>query len=227
MSNSTKAIFFKEGQEFNRQRETCPYVIFVEGTDDAHFVDTLLSDIGASTDVVGIVIVGGKGNFPSFINSFCKQSNFTQGTTKGIAIIRDADEDHLAATKEVQEIFQKISSIQINNASPIRDGNYRFGFYLLPKENENGDLEKLCLETVKDEPIEVLAEKFIQEIQSLNQTDQLNQINKRKTQTYLSGVIGEICKGPGLGIKRGHFKLDHQALSPLKQFLKDFIPSTQ
>jgi hypothetical protein len=217
---STASIYFELGVENNTKRNDRDYLILVEGTDDAHFLDKILTEIGAEPTKVGLILAGGKGQIKSNMTSLIKSSNFTTKKTIGIAIIRDADNDFEKAERETQEIFRKILDTPVKNANSINHDGRAFGFYLLPQDKESGDLEKLSLYTVEGSPVEKLAEEFIQQA-SLDSP--LDQIHKRKVQVFLSGVKGELCRGPGLAFKQGHFDSKHGSLNPLKDFLRKFL----
>jgi hypothetical protein len=69
-------------------------------------------------------------------------------------------------------------------------------------------------------PSEISAEAFISEIQA---SGNLTQIHKRKAQVFLAAVPDHLCRGAGLGFKRGFFDKSHISLTPLKDFLQAFI----
>uniref|UniRef100_UPI0024DEE46D DUF3226 domain-containing protein n=1 Tax=Herbaspirillum aquaticum TaxID=568783 RepID=UPI0024DEE46D len=173
-----KPIYFDAKIDGNRQDR--PFLIFVEGVDDGHFVDVLLDDLNVSVDDVGIVIVGGKDKFEKAISQAKKTHSFRQ--MRGLALLRDADEDFQVAANEVDRIFQAHFNITIpHGKTGIADGR-KIGAYIFPGENEPGDLEKACLSTVQGTQIEVLAESFMENAQG--NADSLNQPFKRKAQVY-------------------------------------------
>lgn len=200
-------------------RQDRPLLIFVEGTDDGHFVDVILSEIGADPAEVGIFVVKGNGNFAREIASFKKTRHFRKA--RGVIILRDADDNPQGAASDINRIFQKEFGTGTTHAKILTAETLKIGFFLFPTENEDGDLEKLCLSTIPDSKIVGAAESYIEAAQGVNNLT--TQIYKRKSQVFLAGIAGDLCRGAGLGFKRGFFDAQHVALSPLKTFLKEFI----
>jgi len=95
-----------------------------------------------------------------------------------------------------------------------------FGFFVMPDDSRNGDLETLCLDTVQGRPLEQQSEAYLRGVPNASNLDAMS---KRKTQVYLAGINADLCRGPGLGFKRGHFDDSHVVLNPLKQFLSAFL----
>ena len=199
-------------------RQDRPLLIFVEGTDDAHFVDVVLQDLGADPRHVGIIIVEGTPKFPNSIAMFKKSRNYRNA--KGVALIRDADDDFAVAISDSNKIFLKEFELQVNHAQISSSDIFSVGLFVLPGNEEVGDLEKLCLATVAGTQLEIDAENYINKVQ---QSGILNKIYKRKAQVFLAGKPDDVCRGAGMGFKKGFFDKNHESLFPLKEFLSKFI----
>jgi hypothetical protein len=220
---STSSIFFEMGEEHNTARSNRPFLIFVEGTDDAHFLDVVLKEIKADPAQVGLILVGGIGQFDNQVKNHVKSSRFKMGDTKGIILIRDADDDAVTAENAIKAIFRKTLNVEVSNAVPTEQNGKKLGFYILPVAGEKGDLEKLCLDTVSGFPIERFAEAYIRNVEGHHSLENLKQRNKRKAHVYLAGIPGDLCRGVGLGFKHGHFEKKHELIDPLKLFLRTFL----
>ena len=208
-----------------RQDSSC--LIIVEGKDDALFVSALLEDMQADPSQVGIVEVEGNANFPSRLKGFLKSSSFTQGKNKSIAIICDAD-------GSPEKVAEKLNGVLVNSGQPslslgvhtFNPNGVRLGLFAMPNCVECGDLEKLCLDTVAGSNLELEAESFIRaaEVHSANLAQSMNgSRHKRKAQVFLAAIPEGIVRGAGQGYAKGYFDSGHQALEPLRNFLRDTI----
>ncbi len=206
----------------NNGRQDRPFLIFVEGTDDAHFLDPILQEIGADPYLIGTIIVGGTSKFASAL-TFFKKSRFFKNV-RGIVIIRDADQNRTAAIKETNDSFLKEFNGVVSHAGFTETESLRLGLFVFPNEEEMGDLEKLCLSTVKGSILDNRVENYMTDIQKYGE---LPHFHKRKAQVFLAAIPGELCRGAGMGFKRGFFDDAHGALLPLKIFLKDFVSNSK
>lgn len=212
-------IFFDIAQEKNSARLDREKLIFVEGTDDANFLDLLLSTAGADPEKVGVITVGGKGNFSSQLNLFSKSRPFTTGITKKVCIIRDADDNPQREVLSTQEIFNRIFKVSTSHNSLTLQNNVEFGFFMMPSATEKGDLEKLCLSTVTGSELDILADNFFKSLAN----PPVDKEFKRKAQVYLAGHKGELARGAGQGFKNGYFDITSSNLDEIKSFLAKFI----
>lgn len=213
---SIKPIFFESTKGTARQE--CPFLIFVEGKDDAYFLDKILEEIGASPKLVGVIIVEGNQCFSNAISLFKKSPSFRRA--KRIAIIRDADSNPKLALKNTNDVFTKEFKQTVEHAKITTNESLQLAQFIIPNDTEIGDLEKLCLSTIAGSDLDTSVNAYLSNIQK---NGKLNQINKRKVQVFLAGVPDDICRGAGLGFKKGFFDTSHKSLAPLKSFLADFI----
>lgn len=211
-------IFFDIGHNNNMARADRDKLIFLEGTDDALFFDHLLTGMNADPEQVGLVTVGGKGEFIAKIKGFKKTPKFTQRKTKGILAIRDADDDFHVAEKEMTALFNSTFGINLKHGEIQEKDGILYGFFLLPGTNRSGDLEELCLDTVTGKALEEQSAAFL----SATEVTPQDQFYKRKAQVYLAGFTGDLCRGAGLGFKKGKFDDQHETLQPIKDFISAF-----
>lgn len=220
---SIETSYFSEGKA--RQNSHC--VILVEGKDDALFLSAVLTDIGADPNLVGIVDVEGNSKFPSELRSFLKSPSFTQGINRSVAIVCDADEDPAAIVKQINKVLTTADQpllpvgIHVLNAKGVR-----FGLFTMPDCASNGDLEKLCLDTMAGHPLETQAENFICAAET-HAKAQLKLMkgsrHKRKAQAYLATIPEGLVRGAGQGFAKGYFDQSHARLDPLRDFLRETI----
>lgn len=204
-----------------RQNRSC--VVFVEGQDDAVFLSTLLDEINADPEKIGIVEVEGKENFPPRLRSFLKSSNFTQGVVKTIAVVCDSDENPKSIEQQISDALVASGQPEIVLGGYIAgDRGVRFGLFTMPDPVSQGDLEKLCLDTVMGHPLEGSAEVYISSAEKFAHDSRVRlngSRHKRKAQVFLAGVPNEVVRGAGRGFANGCFDISHEALNPLREFL--------
>lgn len=211
--------FFTKGNA--RQNSRC--LIFVEGQDDAVFLSSLLAEIGADPSKTGIVEVQGKENFPSRLKTFMKSPNFTQGLTRTIAIICDADGNPKSVEANINAVLTLAQQPAAVLGSYVTNGNgVKIGLFTMPNPTASGDLESLCLETVAGHPLEKSAEIFMATAETVAKSEGKNLTgsrHKRKAQVFLAGAPNEVVRGAGQGYAKGLFCVGHNALVPLRNFL--------
>lgn len=212
-------IFFDINPTKNTGRLNRAKVIFVEGPDDANFLDVLLEKIGASPADVGVVTVGGKGNFPSQLNLFSKSPPFTTGVTKKVCIIRDADDSPVAEISSTKSIFLKTFAVETTHGNFSLKNGVEFGFFIMPTSTECGDLEKLCLSTVEGSEISRKVDLFFGALDM----PPLDKISKRKAQVYLAAQNGNLARGAGQGFKDGYFNVASPKIKEMLDFLESFV----
>lgn len=212
-------IFFDFGEKNNNSRNDRERLIFLEGTDDAYFIDHILDGMKADASKVGIVTVGGIGEFRAKIKGFLKTSSYTQGRVKAICIVRDADEDFYRAEAEISKVFLDLLDVEVSHGKVVLKNGIAYGFFILPGLDQHGDLERLCMHTVSGTGLESKSEDFFSGLEN----PPVDQVFKRKSQVYLAGYKGDLCRGAGRGFKYGHFNDSHESLDPLKEFLSLFI----
>jgi hypothetical protein len=213
---SIAPIYFSGDNKVARQDRE--FLIFVEGADDAHFLDVVLSELDADPDRVGIVIVDGTTNFAPAMRSYQKTRFFK--SAQGVLILRDADDDREAALRDTNDQVFKGFDLNLTHATFEERDSKRLGVYILPWENECGDLERLCLSTIEGSEEDKLAQEYMERAQA---GGALPQVFKRKAQVYLAANPGKLCRGAGMGFKRGCFDAKHSVLDPLKAFLREFF----
>lgn len=204
-----------------KERSDREMVLMVEGQDDAFFFDALLEQVGAVPDRVGLVYIQGKTNLGMNIADLIKSRAFVTRHTRKYAIVVDSD-DVPAST--IQEVHRALTV----NGQPT-PGHAAFqagaqgvvvGIFLVPSEREDGDLEKLCLASLGDEPLLRLARDFLAQVN--RDFGPLPSLYKSLAQIYLA-CRPEDTRGVGRAFRQGIFNRDHACLEPVRNFLRAFI----
>ncbi|MDP4085109.1 MAG: hypothetical protein Q8934_10920 [Bacillota bacterium] len=196
-----------------------PKLLLVEGKDEVEFFNALLKKINKQDEVL-VIPVGGKDNFKYSFPATVKRSGFRE-KVRSIAIVRDGDNDYMAAFESVKNI------VKDNGYVPPRDpdsfntsGIIKVGIFIMPGDLQNGMLEHLCLRTQAENPIMQCVDSFIQSVAAIEDITQPKNLVKAKAQAFLS-VMPEIVNTVGLGAQKGYWNLEHDCLFKLNQFLDE------
>lgn len=211
---SIKPIYFEK----NLERQDREKVIFVEGTDDAYFLDSILEELGADPDVVGVLIVGGTGRFSPSFSLYSKSSAYRKA--KGVLALRDADDNPIGSEVEIKSAFEKAFNVSVSSGELKKEKGVLYGYLVLPAAGESGDLEKMCLATVDGSALHTLATNFIAEAQKIGA---FTQLHKRTAQVFLAAMPEDLCRGAGMGFRKGFFDQSHSSLDEFKAFLRGFL----
>lgn len=216
--NYQSGEYFTQGQGGELDR---PVGIYVEGIDDAHFIDRLLTEVGADQDQVRLVYTGGVNQMDTNLISIKKSRAYTTGTLKKLLIIRDADTDATKTQANITAALHAAGFPDVPHDQLIEyDQQRSVGVFIIPSNERKGAVEELLLDTVEEDAKLQAVRKALEEVEADN--EQLNKRGKRLMQMYLA-VCDPICKGGGIGLKHGHFPVTHQALAPIKGFLSRAI----
>lgn len=212
--------YYKE----NNASQNCEFVIILEGNDDVYFISKLMPILEADPNRVGLVQVEGNNNFQERLVLFFKNPSITQGKTKSVAIICDSDNNPEEIENKIHEALKRANQPTPHSGSHIlNEKGTKIGFFTLPSPGDCGDLEKLCLDSVKDNPLEVASEKYINTAEQIANGRMNGSRHKRKAQVYLGGMPKSLSRGAGKAFYDGHFDANHEALIPLRNFLKNTI----
>lgn len=209
-------------------------IVFVEGPDDEHFIRAILKNIGVDKSVQ-IIRAGGITQFPSKFQAKIKESNFK--SVRCIAIIIDADSSKEDALKMVKKtlVSSGFSTPNEHGSSVKCDKrNVTIGVFIVSKPGENsGMLEDLFIETQKETPISVHAERYISGLaESLKKHipdkgtprptpkdfKYPSNESKARARAILSGFYDDIST-VGYAAQHGYIDMNSSSLDEIKIFL--------
>ena len=219
MSEPSGAYF--EGPQGRKHMER---LLIVEGADDAYFFDSILADINANPARTGIIYLNGKDALKKEFGPFIKSGPFRHGAVNTYAIVRDADLNPSAAVTETHTILRTYGEPEPPPGTFVaapsgRTG--RVGLLILPSATEPGDLEEVCLRTVVGEALLNRVDVFLGE--TVTAGGPIDDLSKRKVQTYLANKHGSLCRGPGRGFAVGHFNRGHSSLMAIQEFCRQLL----
>lgn len=188
-------------------------LLAVEGHDEVIFFNELFKYIGIE-DSVELWEVGGKDQFKNKMPVLQKTTGFNKLET--IGIIRDADESFENAFKSIKGVLEKMKFQAPERAGEFTAGIPKIGIFVMPDNVNEGSLENLCLDTVKDDDAMECVDQVINCAKKLKKPPK--NIPKAKTQAFLA-LMPEIAKNLGNGAQKGYWNFDSQRLKPLIDFL--------
>ncbi len=213
-----ESIFFNKS--VSKPRLDVPTVLLVEGPDDGHFLDEVLTSMKADPTEISVCLANGKDNLIVLLTSILKAPTFTKGTIRRYAVIRDVDDDIDKCNKEVDDLFLNAGEPrpEAGGFQQRTDGRHN-GLFLMPDGGRVGSLETLALETIADHPLLVAADNYIDAARQIGGAE--DHADKRRTQALLSTLARPLCNGVGWATRGGHFDVTSKNLDSLKSFIAD------
>ncbi len=173
----------------------CDAVLLVEGIDDARFFEAFLGWLG-KVDDVQVAQVGGKDRFRQFLDGPLKRAN-NFPRLRRLGIIRDADSDASAAFQSLCGSLTDAALPAPTQAwawRPTRQGGLDVSVAILPDMSSDGNLEEVCLRSLKAEPELSCINDYIGCIARTSSPISAHHLAKAKIYTYLAAGAG-----PGRG----------------------------
>lgn len=197
-------------------------VVYVEGADDAYFVDKILSDLKADVDRVEIISSGGKDKIPAALRALVLSSGFVRKTIKRIVVLRDADNDPAAASSDFVKACLAVGLPGPTAGNYVKMGDDRLiGLYLFPDCEKAGNLETLLLSANSDEPTHAIAAGCLDQAVKYYGDPELDRLPKRLAQIYLA-LQKEDCRGVGRAYGLGVFK-ESAEIANVRKFLANSL----
>ncbi|MDR2891779.1 MAG: hypothetical protein LBV80_01655 [Deltaproteobacteria bacterium] len=222
MSSKTIIRYNKQQEPKSNEFDSQCNCIIVEGRDDALFFEKILYDMGYDETNAIIIMSDGKDKLLNLCRGVLKGRAFINGgSIKNIAIFFDADDDIDASFSAISKCFtNNFENMKIIKGKICESFNGgRFGIYMLPDNKSSGALEDICIELIKGE--QELAESYLKccELDIPNSDKK-----KRFLQIYLA-TKPHLCRGVGMGFKRGAIPTNDKILGGIKEFIQDVFDS--
>jgi len=198
-----------------------PRIIYVEGHDDAWFINALLDEIGADASQVGIIYLQGNGEIEKELKYLTKSSAYVSRKTTSVAVILDAD---VSAAQTLSRLHASLDKRGLPTPAAaeisVYDDNRRLGVYILPDGLSTGAIEELLMGTIAHDNRLVTVDGALTSIEA--EHGALDHRMKRLVRMYLSALPIKPC-GIGRAYCEGVFDKSHGLLDPLRTFLQEFI----
>ena len=191
-----------------------PYLLIVEGKDEELFFDAFIHDLGLKS--IQVMPIGGKTKLRENLKALVRSSRFSK--VRSIGIIRDADEDPIAAFQSVRDALRNAEIPAPERPLSPTSLSPKVTVMILPNEYESGRLETLCLKAVKDNPAMICVDEYFQCLQRRSLTLPKN-MDKAKIHVFLASKE-EPDKRLGEAAQAGYWPWEAEAFDQVKTFLR-------
>jgi len=201
-------------------------LLAVEGKDECNFFEGILKHIGI--EGVQLVDICGKDRFKKEFPLLYNLDGFLN--VRILGFIRDAEDKKAdAAFSRTRSILGKYPLPIPDAANTIIDGknskgeNLRISVFIMPNNTDQGMLENLCLESVREEPISACADQYLACcLSALPENRKPINCSKARVQTYLAAQE-KIANSLGVGARKGYWNFDHICFDDIKRFLRELF----
>lgn len=198
--------------------KSLPCIIYVEGKDDAYFIDQILEELSADPSEIGIIYLEGNGELEKEVRLLVKSAPYVQNIIRKIAFILDADDDPLATLDRLQVALARNSLPAINHNEIIDyEGNRRAGAFIIPDGTSSGELEDLLLSTLQNDMRLGIVSSALAEVEA--NYGPLNKHSKRLARMYMSVLPIKPC-GIGMAYRANIFDKHHAKIMAVKSFIQ-------
>lgn len=193
---------------------TEPKVFVVEGKDDKNFFEALIEHLGLPN--IQVEDIGGKTQLRDRLKALVQTPGFAEVTSLGV--IRDANNDHAAAFRSVCRALENANlPVPERPWSAVGD-EPKVVVMILPRENENGMLEDLCLEAVNSDPAVPCVDQYF-ECLKRKDLDRPDNISKAKIHTFLASRHRPDLR-LGEAAKKGYWPFEDTVFEEIKTLLR-------
>lgn len=216
-------------------KESTQHLILCEGIDEKLFFMWYLDYLKkqpmyANFSEIQLEDIGGNEDIKRQLGLWKLVSGFEQ--LKTIGIIRDAEKDADAAIRSINQCFtdNEFAAPDAPFAIKINDNAPNTIYGVLPGFNENGvlqngTLEDLCLQILKDAQSETkmdMIQEYLKELQAKFDY-QIHHIHKSKLHTFFASDDEYIGKKIGEAAKIGAFDFESPRLAPFRRMFESLI----
>lgn len=196
-------------------------IIYVEGKDDAYFIDALLEELEADPQDVGIVFLEGDGELEKEIDLLLKSGAYVQRATRDLAFFLDADANAEVRIAAVNATFAKRDLPTPGHGEiAVFDSDRRIGLYVFPNGTAAGELEDLLLNTVAGDDRLITVSGALGAVEATHGA--LTKRTKRIARMYISVLPIKPC-GVGRAYREGVFEKTHADVTAVREFLTSFL----
>lgn len=195
-------------------------VIFVEGQDDAYFLDKLIDDLGGREGDVSVIPVDGDGAIKTSLKGLFMSAANSAGHIHKVITIVDADTDAEKKVADLSRIYKRYGFEGVRHGVISKSSSgVEGGVYIWPNGSDAGEIEDLFEGLVKDDEKYGLISGVFDKINEMGPA--LDKKVKRKMRMYLSVLEIKPC-GVGRAYRDGVFK-NEEGLGDIKIFMEQVI----
>ena len=192
-------------------------LLLVEGRDPLNFFEALCNHLSLSRQLQAMNF-GGVKELGGFLVGLRGRSGFWN--VKSIGIIRDAETGAAAALQSVHTSLKHAGLTIPNEPEQLsRDGQPAVGVLILPGQDKSGMLETLLCETFVDGPECQCINAFFKCVEEQCPDANIKNRDKARARAFLA-TKPDSYPSVGIAARKGYWPLDHEALEPVRTFLK-------
>lgn len=202
------------------------YLVLCEGRDAQEFLikyfnSSELKKVPEFENNIQVIDFGGISDLTKFLESLRKLDGFP--SVKNLAIIRDAEQNAKTAVDNIKSALHKNNFVVPDEPNQWEIGTPNIGYILFPKFDmtATGALEDLCLTIIAEDGWEKLKtdiQAFVLEMEK-KRGEPLPRKFKNELHTYFSATDSFVSMKIGEAASAGAFNWEHDALTPLREFL--------
>ena len=196
-------------------------VLLAEGRDAELFLVWACREYRQAQDFQ-VLDFGGVTELEKYLSTLATVEGYARIET--LVIARDAETNAATAADSIKNALAGMNLPVPSNPFVYASGvSQKTAFLIFPGPNqENGTLEDLCLEIVKDDPIMPCVEDYVECLRGKTRGQRVNHIWKRKLHSFLAGKdVNLIGASIGQASYRRAWAPQHPALEPFKQVIQN------
>ncbi len=193
------------------------YLLVGEGIDEQKFFESLVKHVGLRN--IQVKAMGGRDQLRSNLDELRKTPGFSR--VRCLGVTRDADDDPHGAFQSVCTALQN-AQLPVPTAPLERTARKpHVVVFILPRPDQPGAIEDLCLESLEQTPVIECVEGYIECLKD-NACLECNSESKASVHTFLASRrkpewrLGEAACG-------GCWDFDHEAFTQLRDFLATLV----
>jgi hypothetical protein len=193
-----------------------PILLLVEGEDDKAFFEALIEDM--ALEDVQVEQLNGKDRWRDKVKNIKELEEFGK-YVKSLGLVRDADTNAVAAFQSVDDALNFAGLSRPTKPLDSVGSDPMVTVLILPDENEEGELEDLCLKSVESNPAMNCVNAYFECLEQTGLVALPSKLSKPKVQAFLASKGGKV-----IGIRRaskwGCWKWDNTVFDKVKQFIR-------
>ncbi|NUM78095.1 hypothetical protein HUU40_27345 [candidate division KSB1 bacterium] len=189
--------------------------LLVEGRDAEKFLQALIKTIGR--DDLQVQNYGGVDELQGFLKALVRTREFRE-KVNSLGIIRDAERDPAAAFQSVCGALRNVGLPMPPRPETAAGRTLQVSVLILPRADQPGMLETICLEAVADQPVMKCVEEYFACIQKTGGSLPAN-LEKAKVHAFLSSLERPHLTF-GQSAEAGSWPFASPVFDPLKSFLR-------
>lgn len=205
------------------------HLILCEGLDEYNFMIAYLNSSALAFDEryandIQVFNFGGNEELNHYLLNLKNTEGFLDAAS--LLIIRDAERNAQQAVQQIQGALQSAELVVPKKPCAWALGKPAVGFLLFPACSdivENGTLEDLCLQILKEEQSDIIlddVDKFMESLKE-NRNREFPHEFKTKLHTYFSVTDDYVTMKIGEAARAGAFDWNNDKLSTLRDFIME------